>query len=105
MQSTRGDGVHEYSIAEPHQAVSGPGRKAHGEVTAVSDLTFEVPDGLLVGLLGPSGCGKSTTLNMICGLETPTEGKILFGEQDVTHLPPELRGWEWFSRTMPSTPT
>ena len=68
------------------------GRKAHGEVTAVSDLTFEVPDGLLVGLLGPSGCGKSTTLNMICGLETPTEGKILFGEQDVTHLPPELRG-------------
>ena len=55
-------------------------------------ISFEVPDGMLVGLLGPSGCGKSTTLNMICGLETPTEGKILFGEDDVTALPPELRG-------------
>ena len=68
------------------------GRKAQGEVTAVENLTFEVPDGLLVGLLGPSGCGKSTTLNMICGLEEPSEGKIFFGGEDVTHLPPELRG-------------
>ena len=68
------------------------GRKAQVETTAVKDLSFEVPDGMLVGLLGPSGCGKSTTLNMICGLETPTEGKILFGEDDVTALPPELRG-------------
>lgn len=68
------------------------GRKAQGEVTAVEDLTFEIPDGMLVGLLGPSGCGKSTTLNMICGLETPTSGKIFFGEEDVTALAPELRG-------------
>ena len=68
------------------------GKKAQGEVTAVQDLTFEVPDGMLVGLLGPSGCGKSTTLNMICGLETPTAGHIFFGEEDVTALPPELRG-------------
>lgn len=68
------------------------GKKAKGEVTAVQDLTFTVPDGKLVGLLGPSGCGKSTTLNMICGLETPTAGRILFGEEDVTDLPPELRG-------------
>lgn len=68
------------------------GRKAEGETTAVRDLSFTVPDGQLVGLLGPSGCGKSTTLNMICGLEAPTSGKILFGEEDVTALPPELRG-------------
>ena len=68
------------------------GRKAQGEVTAVEDLTFEIPDGMLVGLLGPSGCGKSTTLNMICGLETPSAGKIFFGQEDVTKLPPELRG-------------
>ena len=67
------------------------GRKSQGEVTAVQDLTFEIPDGMLVGLLGPSGCGKSTTLNMICGLETPTSGKIFFGEEDVTALPPEQR--------------
>ena len=68
------------------------GKKAKGEVTAVQNLSFEVPDGLLVGLLGPSGCGKSTTLNMICGLETPSEGKIFFGGEDVTALPPERRG-------------
>ena len=90
----QGDGIqHEHNAAESHQAFPPPrGRKAQGETTAVKDLTFEIPDGMLVGLLGPSGCGKSTTLNMICGLETPTSGKIFFGEEDVTALPPELRG-------------
>ena len=68
------------------------GRRAQGEVTAVEDLSFQIPDGMLVGLLGPSGCGKSTTLNMICGLETPTEGKIFFGEEEGTALAPERRG-------------
>lgn len=67
-------------------------RKNPGEVIAVNDFTFTVPDGKLIGLLGPSGCGKSTALNLICGLETPTEGKIFFGSQDVTALPPERRG-------------
>ena len=70
----------------------------------MEDLSFQIPDGMLVGLLGPSGCGKSTTLNMICGLETPTEGKIFFGEEDVTALAPELRGWGWCSRTTRCTP-
>ena len=50
-----------------------PSRSKKGEdVIAVNDFTFEIPDGQLIGLLGPSGCGKSTTLNLICGLETPT---------------------------------
>ena len=67
-------------------------KKNGGEVLAVRDFNYEIPDGKLVGLLGPSGCGKSTTLNLICGLENPTEGKIYFGEDDVTDLPPENRG-------------
>ena len=67
-------------------------RKIKTEVVAVSDFSFEIPDGTLLGLLGPSGCGKSTTLNMICGLEKPTEGKIFFGDRDVTDLPAENRG-------------
>lgn len=61
-------------------------------VVAVNDFTIRIPDGKLVGLLGPSGCGKSTTLNLISGLETPTEGKVFFGDNDVTGLPPENRG-------------
>ena len=67
-------------------------KKAPGEVIAVNDFSFEIPDGKLIGLLGPSGCGKSTTLNLICGLQKPTGGKIFFGEDDVTELPPENRG-------------
>jgi len=68
-------------------------RQKKGEtVTAVNNFNFEIPDGQLIGLLGPSGCGKSTTLNLISGLETPTEGRIFFGEEDVTELPPEERG-------------
>ena len=67
-------------------------RKRREEFVAVDHLNFEIPDGQLVGLLGPSGCGKSTTLNMICGLETPTEGQVFFGENDVTNLAAEHRG-------------
>lgn len=67
-------------------------KKQGGEVVAVDDFTYEIPDGKLVGLLGPSGCGKSTTLYMICGLQAPTEGKIFFGDKDVTQLPTENRG-------------
>ena len=67
-------------------------KKDNAEVVAVSDFSFEIPDGKLIGLLGPSGCGKSTTLSLICGLLKPTSGKIFFGEDDVTSLPPENRG-------------
>lgn len=67
-------------------------KKISTNVIAVDQVTFTIPDGKLIGLLGPSGCGKSTTLNMICGLEKPTEGSIFFGEQDVTNLAPEHRG-------------
>ena len=67
-------------------------KKSNEEVVAVSDFTFAIPDGKLVGLLGPSGCGKSTTLYMISGLQKPTGGKIFFGDEDVTELSPENRG-------------
>ena len=69
----------------------GRDRKTAG-VTAVDNFSLELPDGKLVCLLGPSGCGKSTLLYMICGLETPTEGRIYFGDQDVTDIPSEKRG-------------
>ncbi len=52
------------------------GKKSAGSVMAVDDFSCQIPDGELMGLLGPSGCGKSTTLNLLCGLERPTSGKI-----------------------------
>ncbi len=67
-------------------------KKIKAEVIAVDDMTIEIPDGKLVGLLGPSGCGKSTTLNLLSGLLSPTSGRIFFGDDDVTALPPENRG-------------
>ena len=68
------------------------GKKSGEDVVAVSDFTFEIPDGKLIGLLGPSGCGKSTTLNLLSGLQKPTGGRIFFGDDDVTDLPAENRG-------------
>ena len=67
-------------------------KKEKKDVIAVNDFSYELPDGKLIGLLGPSGCGKSTVLNLISGLLKPTSGKIFFGDDDVTAIPPEKRG-------------
>ncbi|MDI3495370.1 MAG: iron(III) transport system ATP-binding protein [Pseudothermotoga sp.] len=61
------------------------------DIRAVDDVSFNVNPGEFVTLLGPSGCGKTTTLRMIAGFETPTKGKILIGEKDVTFIPPWKR--------------
>ncbi len=47
--------------------------------------------GMAYALLGPSGCGKTTLLNIISGLIIPSEGRLLFGDRDVTRLPTEQR--------------
>ena len=67
-------------------------KKTGSEVRAVDDMNLTIESGTLVGLLGPSGCGKSTTLFMLSGLQSPTGGKIIFGESDVTQLEPQKRG-------------
>ncbi len=66
--------------------------KKGSPVRAVDQVSLEIPDGKLLGLLGPSGCGKSTMLNLLCGLLTPTEGQIFFDEDNVTTLAPQHRG-------------
>jgi len=65
--------------------------KRFGGFTAVDDLTLTVPQGSFFALLGPSGCGKTTTLRMAAGLEEPTAGRVLIGEQDITGLRPYKR--------------
>ncbi|MDX1401201.1 MAG: ABC transporter ATP-binding protein [Kiloniellales bacterium] len=58
---------------------------------ALKEIDLEWEDGGAYALLGPSGCGKSTLLNIISGLLTPSEGQVLFNDEDVTDLPPERR--------------
>ena len=60
--------------------------KRYGAVTALKRLDLSIDPGQLVTLLGPSGCGKTTTLRLIAGLESASEGRILIGGADVTHL-------------------
>ena len=60
--------------------------RTYGDFTAVDDLSLTIPAGSFFALLGPSGCGKTTTLRMVAGLEDPTSGRILLGEQDITSL-------------------
>src|SRR5271170_8524994 len=58
---------------------------------AVKPMTMVWNDGGAYALLGPSGCGKTTLLNIISGLVTPSAGKVLFDDIDVTALPTEQR--------------
>ena len=58
---------------------------------AIRNVNIDWQDGGAYALLGPSGCGKTTLLNMISGLITPTRGKILFNDQDITSKNPVER--------------
>ncbi|MGH7205493.1 MAG: sulfate/molybdate ABC transporter ATP-binding protein [Nitrospiraceae bacterium] len=65
--------------------------KQFGSVQAVSDVSFGVREGELLGLLGPSGSGKTTVLRIIAGLETPSAGDILIDGVRVNDLPAQQR--------------
>ncbi len=54
-------------------------------VHAVRGLTLRLWPGETIGIVGESGCGKSTTANVMCGLQSPTSGKVYFKGKDVTH--------------------
>ncbi|MBF6328931.1 ABC transporter ATP-binding protein [Nocardia transvalensis] len=58
---------------------------------AVDQLDLEIADGEFLVLVGPSGCGKSTSLRMLAGLEDVDAGRILIGDNDVTHAEPKQR--------------
>ena len=71
-----------------HSYLPNPGGE---EDYALKEVHHTWRDGGAYALLGPSGCGKTTLLNIISGLLTPSEGRILFDGEDVTQLPPERR--------------
>jgi branched-chain amino acid transport system ATP-binding protein len=59
----------------------------YGQIAAISDVSFEVPDGKIVCLIGANGAGKTTTLRAVSGLVEPTFGKVVFKGQDITGVP------------------
>jgi ABC-type Fe3+/spermidine/putrescine transport system ATPase subunit len=65
--------------------------KSFGETSALAGVSFHVAEGEIMAILGPSGCGKSTLLAVVAGLETPDEGKVLWGGQDLAGVPPHKR--------------
>jgi peptide/nickel transport system ATP-binding protein len=58
-----------------------------GEVSAVADVSFEIPTGSTFGMVGESGCGKTTVGRLIVGLEKPSAGSIVLGGRDLASLP------------------
>jgi ABC-type Fe3+/spermidine/putrescine transport system ATPase subunit len=62
-------------------------RKHYGGPLAVRDVSLAVNEGEFLSLLGASGSGKTTTLRLIAGLETPTQGTVLFRGRDITNVP------------------
>jgi multiple sugar transport system ATP-binding protein len=65
--------------------------KHFGDVHAVESLNLIAEHGSFTALLGPSGCGKTTTMNLISGLERPTDGEIYFDDTPITRLEPGQR--------------
>ncbi len=65
--------------------------KRFGEVTAVDDISLDIPGGEFFSMVGPSGCGKTTTLRMIAGFERPDEGEIRLDGVDMSATPPHKR--------------
>jgi ABC-2 type transport system ATP-binding protein len=65
--------------------------KRYGPTTAVRDLSFEVPPGVVTGFLGPNGSGKSTTMRMILGLDAPTSGSAVVNGKRYSELRWPLR--------------
>lgn len=65
--------------------------KDFNKTQVLKDISLEIEDGSFTILLGPSGCGKSTLLRIIAGLETPTSGKILIDDKDITQSDPKDR--------------
>jgi branched-chain amino acid transport system ATP-binding protein len=62
-------------------------RKSFGGLVAVNDVSFEVSEGELLGLIGPNGSGKTTMLNLISGALKPTSGRIALGDIDISGRP------------------
>ena len=78
-------------MSEPIVSVQNVTRRYPGGIIAVDNVSIDIEKNEFFALLGPSGCGKTTLLRMISGLDTPTEGQIFIGGEDMALTPPNLR--------------
>lgn len=63
-------------------------QKSFGGLSAVSDMSFEVPEGSIVSIIGPNGAGKTTVFNLLTGFYTCDSGSIHFCGEEISNLPP-----------------
>jgi branched-chain amino acid transport system ATP-binding protein len=73
--------------------------KEFGKLKAVNDLSFEVREGEILGVMGPNGAGKTTVFNLLTGVFRPDGGNILFKGADITHDSPAKRCRNGIGRT------
>jgi branched-chain amino acid transport system ATP-binding protein len=74
-----------------------------GGLTAVKNLSFEVPEGSITGLIGPNGSGKTVTFDCITGFYRPDRGRVLFHDQDITALRPNEIAFRGIGRSFQIT--
>ena len=73
-----------------------------GEIVALENVSLEVAPSEILGLIGPNGAGKTTLVNVLSGVQRPTEGSVHIGETDVTKLPVSKRASHGLARTFQS---
>ena len=85
--------------AAPSILVAGHVTKKFGGLTAVNDVSFDIPARSIVSLIGPNGAGKTTFFNMLTGLIRPTEGHISFDGKVITRTRPDVITARGMART------
>ncbi|MDY6881136.1 MAG: ABC transporter ATP-binding protein [Desulfatiglans sp.] len=73
--------------------------KRFGGLIAVNDVSLKINKGEFVGIVGPNGSGKTTLFNVISGVYFPENGRVIFNDRDITHLPPYKRAPLGIGRT------
>lgn len=73
--------------------------KSFGGIKAVDDVSFEVREGEILGVIGPNGCGKTTLFNCVLGQYRPDRGRVELGGRDVSRWPPHRRARAGLART------
>ena len=73
--------------------------KRYGGLTANSEITFDVNEGEILGIIGPNGAGKSTLFDLITNFQSPDEGQVFLGGEDITRLRPDLISAKGVART------